>query len=213
MTLIANVIPFEQPAGGPNFYRFGDDVLYQLNVDNDGDARADKQYQFRFTTTTANPGTFLYNTARSRFDDPDLNVRQTYTVTEVDERVAAACSDEPAGGADQRRGALDARLRGRTSGARPAGLPGGIGTFAGPRDDPFFVDLGSIFDLGGLPPVQPRPPDPVAGRGWRGLRGRPQRAHVRSQIPIDRLVDDDPVIGVWATTYRKTTRIARTTAR
>ena len=62
MTLIANVIPFEEPAGGPNFYKFGDDVLYQLNVDNDGDAVPTSQYQFRFTTDLANPDTFLYNT-------------------------------------------------------------------------------------------------------------------------------------------------------
>jgi len=50
VTLIANVIPFESPAGGPNFYKFGDDVLYQLNVSNDGDPQAELQYQFRFTT-------------------------------------------------------------------------------------------------------------------------------------------------------------------
>src|ERR1700730_7522059 len=54
VTLIANWIPLEAPAGGPNFYKFGDDVLYRINIDNNGDARPDLQYQFRFTTTTAN---------------------------------------------------------------------------------------------------------------------------------------------------------------
>ena len=84
LTLVANVNPFEDPAGGPNFYRFADDVLYQLNVDSDGDAVADKEYEFRFTTTTANGNTFLYNTGQvTSLDDPDLNVRQTYSMTEV----------------------------------------------------------------------------------------------------------------------------------
>ena len=211
VTLIANVIPFEQPAGGPNFYRFGDDVLYQLNVDNDGDARADKQYQFRFTTTTANPGTFLYNTNQvTSFDDPDLNVRQTYTLTEVDERGRSrGARTQPAGRAHQRRRALDPELRGRTSGApRSSTVGGGIGTFAGPRDDAFFVDLGidlrsrraAPFNPAHLIPLPAEPgEDYVAGLNVHTLA---------LQVPIDRLVDDDPVIGVWATTYRKTMRIA-----
>ena len=84
VTLIANVNPFELPAGGPNFHKFGDDVLYQLNVDNDGDAVADLQYQFKFRTTTSNPNTFLYNTNQvTSLDDPDLNVKQVYDLTEV----------------------------------------------------------------------------------------------------------------------------------
>src|SRR5258708_39594506 len=61
VTLIANYLPLQGPAGGPNFYEFGDDVLYEIHVDNDGDARADVTYPFRFTTTVANSGTFLYN--------------------------------------------------------------------------------------------------------------------------------------------------------
>ena len=62
VTLIANYIPLEGPAGGPNFYAFGDDVLYEIHVDNNGDAEPDVTYQFRFTTELADPDTFLYNT-------------------------------------------------------------------------------------------------------------------------------------------------------
>jgi hypothetical protein len=62
VTLIANYIPLEGPAGGPNFYEFGDDVLYEINIDNDGDGAADITYQFTFQTQTRNPNTFLYNT-------------------------------------------------------------------------------------------------------------------------------------------------------
>ena len=54
-TLVANFVPFEEPAGGPNFYRFSDDVKYEIKVDNTGDARPDVTYEFRFDTTTKNP--------------------------------------------------------------------------------------------------------------------------------------------------------------
>src|SRR5262245_8796279 len=50
VTIIANYIPLEQPAGGPNFPAFDDSVLYEIHVDNDGDAKEDLTYQFRFTT-------------------------------------------------------------------------------------------------------------------------------------------------------------------
>jgi hypothetical protein len=62
VTLIANYVPLQGPAGGPNFYEFGDDVLYQIHIDNDGDGQADVTYQFRFSTTVRDPDTFLYNT-------------------------------------------------------------------------------------------------------------------------------------------------------
>ena len=48
VTLIANYIPLESPAGGPNFYEFGDDVLYEIHIDNNGDGYADVTYQFNF---------------------------------------------------------------------------------------------------------------------------------------------------------------------
>src|SRR5215467_7517005 len=71
VTLIANYIPLEGPAGGPNFFEFGDDVLYEINIDNDGDALAEITYQFRFQTTLRNPNTFLYNTGPiGSLDDP-----------------------------------------------------------------------------------------------------------------------------------------------
>jgi len=90
VTIIANYVPLQQPAGGPNFYEFGNDVLYEVHIDNDGDARADITYQFRFNTVLTNNGAhdvFLYNTGQIRhLSDSTWNRKQFYSVTRVDTR-------------------------------------------------------------------------------------------------------------------------------
>ena len=73
VTLIANYVPLQGPAGGPNFYEFGDDVLYEINIDNDGDGDVDITYQFQFTTSIEVGGTFLYNVGPiAALDSPQL---------------------------------------------------------------------------------------------------------------------------------------------
>src|SRR5579859_120347 len=85
VTLIANYLPLQGPAGGPNFYEFGDDVLYEIHIDHTGDGCPDVSYQFRFTTTVTNPHTFLYNTGPiSSLTSSSWNRRQTYSVTRLD---------------------------------------------------------------------------------------------------------------------------------
>ena len=84
VTIVANYIPLEAPASGPNFYSFDDSVLYQIKVDNNGDGRDDIGYQFRFHTATRNPNTFLYNTGPiTTLGDSSWNRLQTYSVTLV----------------------------------------------------------------------------------------------------------------------------------
>src|SRR5438034_780940 len=84
VTLIANYIPLEGPDGGPNFFEFGDDVLYAIYVDNDGDAKPDVTYRFRFQTQIKNPNTFLYNTGPiSAIGSSSWNRPQFYSVTRV----------------------------------------------------------------------------------------------------------------------------------
>lgn len=61
VTIIANYSPFEEPAGGPNFDSFDDKALYEIHIDNNGDAKPDITYQFQFKTRVTNPNTFLYN--------------------------------------------------------------------------------------------------------------------------------------------------------
>src|SRR5271163_4179599 len=89
VTLIANYIPLEGPAAGPNFYEFGDDVLYEINIDNNGDGYADVTYQFRFTTVNNIPASFLYNDGPITALTPpspssNWNRQQTYTLTRID---------------------------------------------------------------------------------------------------------------------------------
>jgi hypothetical protein len=210
VTLVANWIPLEAPYGGPNFHKFGDDVLYTLRVDNDGDAVPDVSYEFRFRTQIANRKTFLYNTGPvTSLDDPDLNVRQTYSVTERRDGTATVLATGLP--------VAPANIGPRSTPDYPAladaavrTLPGGIKVFAGPRDDPFYVDLGSIFDLAGLRPLNNAhviPLDPEDGVD--GLAGFNTHSVV-IQVPKSRLVDDDPVIGVWSATYRRQTRVLGT---
>ena len=154
VTLIANYIPLEGPAGGPNFYAFGDDVLYEIHVDNNADARADVTYQFRFRTELRNPDTFLYNTGPIlSLDSPNWNRRQTYTVTRVShgksQVLASGLTTPPCN-----IGPLSTPDYVTLANAAIHSLPGGIKVFAGQRAEGFYVDLGAIFDLGDLRPFE-----------------------------------------------------------
>ena len=152
VTIIANYIPFEDPAGGPNYYKFDPTVLYSLNVDNTGDGKEDVAYQFRFKTELKNPNTFLYNTgpiSTPADQTANLSVRQTYSVTRVagkSETVLGSNLPVPPTNIGPRSNPTYDAFQGVVN------LGGDRKVFAGPRDDPFFVDLGSIFDLGGLRP-------------------------------------------------------------
>src|SRR6478672_4919373 len=84
VTLIANFVPLQDPAGGPNFYEFGDDVRYEIHIDNDGDAREDVTYRFEFDTRYRNPDTFLYNVGPiTSLDSQNWNRRQFAKVSKV----------------------------------------------------------------------------------------------------------------------------------
>src|ERR1700744_3623478 len=87
VTLITNFVPLQDPPGGPNFFEFGDDVLYAIHIDNDGDGIPNISYLFEFTSELTNPNTFLYNTGPiTSLDSPNWNLRQFYSVTRVEGR-------------------------------------------------------------------------------------------------------------------------------
>jgi len=217
VTLIANYIPLEHPEGGPNFHDFGDNVLYEIHIDNVGDARSHITYQFEFKTQVRNPATFLYNTGPiNSLDDPDWNIYQTYRLTEVVQRdeyapvstVLASNLRTPPVNIGPKSTPNYAALANAAIATVGSGAQA-IKVFAGPRDDAFFVDLGSVFDLlslrGQAPPIGYAPP--ARNLPLDGVSG--YNTHTLSlQIPISRLVaGNEPVIGVWATASRRTTRV------
>src|SRR6516165_9870904 len=94
VTIITNYLPAEVPAGGPTFYEFGNDVLYKIHIDNDGDGRSDIVYEFSFETTNTNPKTFLYNNGPiSSLLDPNWNRRQSYGVSRVEYKGRRTATD------------------------------------------------------------------------------------------------------------------------
>ncbi len=165
VTLVANFIPLEAPYGGPNFFKFDDNVLYDINIDNDGDAVEDVVFEFRFRTEVRNPNTFLYNTGPiTSLDSPNFNVRQFYTVTRYDGRrigrgtvLAENLPTPPVNVGFRSTPNYDALAQ-----AAVRQLPNGTQVFAGQRDDPFFVDL-NVFDLLAVPPADNDNSDSLAG--------------------------------------------------
>ena len=84
VTLVSSSIPFEEPAGGPNFYLWAEHTNYDINISNDGGTNADITYRWQFTTHYRNPNTFLYNTGPvTSLNDPDLNIYQTYDLWKI----------------------------------------------------------------------------------------------------------------------------------
>ena len=157
VTLIANYIPLQLPAGGPNFFEFGDDVLYEIHIDNDGDGRADVTYQFRFKTENRVGNTFLYNVGPIQsLDSPNWNRRQTYTLSRMEwrrRRATTLLENVPCPPCNI--GPLSTPNYVALANAAIRPLPNGGGkVFAGQRREGFYVDLGAVFDLGNLRPFQ-----------------------------------------------------------
>jgi Domain of unknown function (DUF4331) len=212
LTLVANWIPFEDPAGGPNFYRFDDRATYYLNLDNTGDGVYDVRFRFRFRTSVGDPGSFLYAAPTvDSIDSPNLNVKQFYSVVrenlvngrEVSENVLAR--NVPV--APDNVGPKTIPNYGAVANQAITNLDGGGKVFAGQRDDPFFVDLGATFDA-----LTIRNGTGNAGGGKDDLAGYGVHSIVL-QVPIRRVTRDrqpvsgqsapNAVVGVWASTERR----------
>ena len=217
VTLIGNWIPLQEPSAGPQFFRFDDTVMYELKIDNTGDGREDVSYQFQFTTQTVNNDTVLgMNTVNengviSSLTDPDYNMPQTYSVTRVDYNsgrrgrlLAGGLRTPPANIGPRVTPNYEQNL------GQPAvyNLPGGGKVFAGTRDEYFYIDLG-VFDALNLRSIG-------ASGGIDSTKGY-NVSTIAIEVPIADLTRSravpasstasDAVIGVWATSSRRTTQI------
>lgn len=155
VTLMANFIPFQEPSGGPQFYRWDDTVLYEIKVDNTGDGVEDITYQFRFTTETVNGDTVLGHAAVNQngvinnLHDPDYNMPQIYTVTRIRDRkkkgevIASGLRTPPNNVGPNTTPNYEASLGSKAV----YRIPSNNGrVFAGQRDEYFYIDLGGVFD-------------------------------------------------------------------
>ena len=185
LTVIANWIPAEDPAAGPNWYRFSERARYSIKLDRNGDAKPDVTYRLRFKNREDT--LFLGNTV------------QDYTVTRAahgDEKVVARGVTPP-----NNIGPRSSPNYRQLAENAVTNLAGGGKVFAGQREDAFFADIGAIFDL-------------VAIRKGVGNEGGGKdffaayAVHgIALQIPISQLDDSDHTVGVWATTERPRVKI------
>ncbi len=228
VTFITNWIPYQSPSGGPNWFRFGDDVLYELHIDNVGDAQDHIAFQFRFKTEIVNPNTFQITTDPvTSLNDKDLNLRQFMDITRLDAPAGSnSCKNTPlANCAAATKTVLGTHIPVAPPNVGPASFPiyagvaalavtdlgKGIKAFAGPRADSFFADIGSLFDLTTI--------REVPGNQGGGVNNFASYnvSTISLQIPIDQLTknntrptdpkSDAAVIGSWLTSSRRTTGV------
>jgi uncharacterized protein DUF4331 len=222
VTIIANYVPLQLPAGGPNFFEFGDDVLYEIHIDANGDARPDVTYQFRFRTELRNDRTFLYNTGPiESLDSENWNRRQFYSVTKVDAHGKSTVLAQKLPCPPCNVGKLSIPDYEKLAADAVARLKTGEKVFAGQRADAFFVDLGAIFDLGTLRPFQDKH---LAGQKLFNYAGKAVNAtdqlnvhSIAVQVPLHQVRRDgkkkvrgrDPgaVIGVWTSASRRQVQV------
>jgi hypothetical protein len=201
VTFVSSWIPFEEPAGGPNFYLWAEHTNYDIRIDNEGHARPDIIYRWVFTTHYANGGSsFLYNNGEvTSLTDDNLLIRQTYDLYRIaGGRTTKLIDDAPVAPSNVGVGSMphyNSQLF--DSAVEPFGGTPSY-SWVGQSDDPFFLDL-RVFDLlygGNLSEVGD---DTLAGFNVNTFA---------LQVPIKKVVgDDNKIIGVWSTASRPGTRV------
>ena len=203
VSLVANWIPFQEPNGGPNFYPWSADARYDINIDNDGDAKADLIYRWTFKNQDKRGiSTFLYNNGPvTSLDDENLLFRQTYTlqriegsdVTVIGSGIAAPSNVGPASMPNY------AALRD----AAITSVVGGGKSFVGQADDSFFLDL-RVFDLLYGANLKESGQDTLAGYNVNSIGLQLPKSALALKGDATR----NPVVGIWSTTSRRTMQLS-----
>lgn len=220
VTIIANYVPLQLPQGGPNYSSFGENIRYEIHVENDGVAGDDLTYRFTFSKVNQDPTTFFnirlgqQNLMTSYMCEKSTDGGVTFS-TVVTNGVVPPPNIGPRSISDPTVGLgaanYDALM---TSAITSATGGGGETVYCGPADDPFFVDLGGIFDVG-----QTRagmgPKDGVSNKNVHSIAMKiPIATLQKNGNPVTmavNILDSDYIIGVWASASRQMQRTLSTT--
>jgi Domain of unknown function (DUF4331) len=186
LTIVSNFIPGEDPAAGPNYYTFSPTARYDIYIDRNGDGKPDVSYYFRFQRKT---GPFFLG-----------DTSQPYTVTRVTNgkpQVIAHATTPP-----DNIGPRSTPNYHELAAKAVTSLNGGGLVFAGQRDDPFFADVGDIFDLLAI-----RKGTGSTGGGKDFLAGYAVHS-IALQIPISQVDTPSHAIGIWSAADRPKATIA-----
>lgn len=227
VTLIADYIPFQDPQGGPNFYMFDPNAMYEIHIDNNGDAVEDLTFQFRFTNTPRSTALAvggqqtpipLINSGTLSGVNPDaLNVRETYTVDvlrgsrRTGNRAAVTNANGGANTFDKPTDNIGGKTFPQGYATHAAqhvynvNVPGcstPARVFAGQRKEPFYIAVGRIFDLFNLDPLGPE-----VGGNNNDLEGK-NISTIAMELPIACVTRaGEPVIGAYTTSSVRQVRL------
>ena len=218
LTVVSNWIPLEEPAGGPYFGKLDPKARYYVKIDNTGDGYEDVAYRWQFKNRFRNPKSYLYAAPTvSSVDDPHLNFIQTYDLYKETYKhrhlvsTHKIAADVPV--APDNVGPKTIPDYDKVAAGAIHGLHGGGKVFVGPRDDPFFVDLGAIFDAINIDaPGRPNIGLGNQGGGRDDVSGYNVHSFVL-QVPDKEVTADgkpvsgpkasNAVVGVWSSTERR----------
>jgi Domain of unknown function (DUF4331) len=225
LTTALAVYPFEEPSIGPNKYNFDDNVLYEIHVCTGADLKTGKttiSYQFAFNTVIKNNNTIFQSFVApiQHANDANQNLTQFYTVTKVDRRgqkqevlgenltvppnnqglVTPYYNQGNDGNMPAKGGVADLTLLDVYTSETIHSLTNGYLVFAGQRDDGFYANIQSIFDLDFSFSGPERPLDSQAGFNVHTIV---------INIPVSELGGDRQIVGVYATTSRKAATVLR----
>jgi hypothetical protein len=229
VVFILNAVPLQEPGGGPNYFNFGDDVLYKINVDTNADGDEDLSYEVRFRTELRGPLTSLELplayvalppiTALDGTGSEGMILRQSYTVTQVRGRVRVNLGTQAMYAVPSNVGPLTMPNYGALASQGIYPLANGGNVFAGQRDDSFYIDLGAAFDTLNLrrtPPILTAAEDAndvVNPFGNDALSGF-NVSSIAIEVPISTVTGNaNAVIGAYASTERHKVRVLKQTMR
>jgi len=200
VSLVANWIPFEEPAGGPNFYSFATDAQYDIHIDNNADAKPDVTFRWTFKDHYVTGDTFLAaNGPVTSLTDKNLNYYQTYKLVRIKHGKTktivkkARVAPSNIGKASMPNYAA-LRAQATTTPKK------GVKSFAGQAEDPFFLDL-RVFDLLYGGDLSEAGDDTLAGFNVQSVALQVPQRYLAKKGNAKK----NPVIGTWTTTQKKST--------